>query len=71
MSHQSALLKHFHEELEKPNPVADLEKKLQATKVAAEKQIQALTKERDTLKASQAELREEISTATTNFNFAK
>jgi hypothetical protein len=28
-----------------PNPVADLEKKLQATKVAAEKQIQALTKE--------------------------
>jgi hypothetical protein len=39
MSRQSALLKHFHEELEKPNPVADLEKKLQATKVAVEKQI--------------------------------
>jgi hypothetical protein len=56
MSRQTALLKHFHEELEKPNPAADLEKKLQANKVATEKQIQALSKERDALKASQTEL---------------
>ena len=54
MSRQSALLKHFHEELERPNPVAALEKKLQATKAAAEKQIRALTKERDILKASKS-----------------
>jgi cell division protein FtsB len=37
-------------------------------KAAAEKQIQALTKERDTLKASQADLRAEISTTTSNFD---
>jgi hypothetical protein len=60
MSRQSALLKYFHEELEKPNPVADLEKKLQVTKAAADKQIQALIKERDILKASQSKLRAEI-----------
>ena len=46
MSRQSALLKFFHEELKKPNPAADLEQKLQATKATAEKHIQALTKER-------------------------
>jgi chromosome segregation ATPase len=71
MSRQSALLKHFHEELERLNPVADLEKKLQATKVAAKKQIQALVKERDILKASQAGLRTEIATAASNFNQLK
>jgi uncharacterized phage infection (PIP) family protein YhgE len=71
MSRQSALLKFFHEELEKPNPAADLEQKLQATKATAEKQIQALTKKRDTLKASQSELRSEISTAISNFNKLK
>jgi hypothetical protein len=71
MSCQSALLKFFHEELERPNPVADLEQKLQATKAAAEKQIQALTKEWDTLKASQAELRAEISTTASNFDQLK
>ena len=49
MSRQSALLKYFHEELEEPNPVADMEKKLQVTKAAADKQIQALMKERDIL----------------------
>jgi chromosome segregation ATPase len=67
MSRQSALLKFFHEELEKPNPVAELEQKLQATKADVERQIQALTKERDTLKASQSELRAEVSTAASNF----
>jgi hypothetical protein len=45
LSRQFSLLKFFHEELEMLNPVDDLEKKLQATKVAAEKQIQALIKE--------------------------
>jgi hypothetical protein len=44
---QSALLSFFHDELEKPNPTANLEKKLQATKASAEKQIQSLTHERD------------------------
>jgi chromosome segregation ATPase len=71
MSRQSALLKYFHEELERPNPVADLEKKLQATKVAAKKKIQALIKERDILKASQSELRAEIATATSSFDSLK
>jgi chromosome segregation ATPase len=71
MSRQSALLKFFHEELEKPNPVANLEQKLQATKAVAEKQIQALIKEQDTLKASQAEHRTEITTATSNFDQLK
>jgi hypothetical protein len=52
MSHQSALLKFFHEELEEPNLAANLEHKLLATQAAAEKQIQALTRERDMLKAS-------------------
>jgi hypothetical protein len=42
MSRQSALLKFFHEELEKPNPTSDLEQKLQVTKAAAEKHIIAL-----------------------------
>ena len=60
MSRQSTLLKHFHEELERPSPVADLEKKLQVTRAAAEKQIQVLSKERDLLKASQSELKAEI-----------
>jgi hypothetical protein len=50
MSRQPVLLKFFYEELEKPNPAADLEQKLLSTKAAAEKQIQALTRERDTLK---------------------
>jgi chromosome segregation ATPase len=71
MSRQSALLKYFHEELERPKIVADLEKKLQATKAVAEKQIQALTKERDILKASQSELRVEVSTASSNFEQLK
>jgi chromosome segregation ATPase len=71
MSRQPALLKFFHEELERPNPVADLDKKLQATKTAAEKQIHALTKERDALKALQADLRTEISTAASNFDQLK
>jgi myosin heavy subunit len=71
MSRQSALLKHFHEELERPNPVADLEKKLQATKAAAEKRIQVLTKERDILKASRAELKAKISTTASNFDQLK
>jgi chromosome segregation ATPase len=71
MSRQSDLLKFFHEELEKPNPAADLEPKLQATKAAAEQQIQAITKERDTLKASQSELRSEVSTAAFNFDKLK
>jgi hypothetical protein len=35
MSRQPTLLKFFHEELEKPNPTADLEQKLQANKAAA------------------------------------
>jgi FtsZ-binding cell division protein ZapB len=61
----------FHEEIERPNPSVDLEQKLQATKAAAEKQIQALTKERDTLKASEAGLRAEISTAASNFDQLK
>jgi hypothetical protein len=39
MSRQSTLLKFFHEELGKPNPVADLEQKLHATKATAEKRI--------------------------------
>jgi chromosome segregation ATPase len=68
MSHQSALLKHFHEELERPSPVADLEKKLQVTRAAAEKQIQALSKERDILKASQSELKTEIAAAASEFH---
>jgi hypothetical protein len=71
MSRQSALLKLFQEELERPNLVAELEQKLQATKAAVEKQIQALTKEWDTLKASQAELRAEIATAASNFDKLK
>jgi predicted nucleic acid-binding Zn-ribbon protein len=71
MSGQYALLKFFHEELEKPNPAVDLEQKLLATKVATEKQIQALNRERDTLKASQSELREEVSTAASNFDQLK
>jgi chromosome segregation ATPase len=71
MSRQSALLKFFHDELEKPNPAADLEQKLQATKAAAEKQIQALTKEQDTLKTSQSELRTEVSTVASNFDQLK
>jgi hypothetical protein len=62
------LLKFFYDELEKPNPTADIEKKLLAVKAAADKQIQALTQEQDILKASQAELYEEISIATSNFN---
>jgi hypothetical protein len=57
MSHQSALLKFFHEELERPNPVANLEQKLQATKAAAEKQVQALTKEQDILKLRRRSLK--------------
>jgi hypothetical protein len=64
-------LKYFHEELEKPNPVADLEKKLQAAKATAEKQIQALIKERDILKASQSELRAKIVAATSSFDSLK
>jgi hypothetical protein len=71
MSRQSALLKYFHEELERPNPVANLEKKLQSTKAAAETQIQALTKERDILEASQSELRAEVSMASSNFKKLK
>jgi predicted nucleic acid-binding Zn-ribbon protein len=65
------LLKYFHEELEKPNPTADLEQKLLATKATAEKQIQALIRERDTLKASQTDLRAEISTAASIFDQLK
>jgi hypothetical protein len=71
MSRQSMLLKYFHEELERPNPVADLEKKLQATRTAAEKKIHALTKERDALKASHGDLRAKISTAASNFDQLK
>jgi hypothetical protein len=71
MSRQSALLKFFHEELLKPNPTADLEQKLQATQAAAEKQIQALTKERDILKASQSDLWAEVSMAASNFEQLK
>jgi hypothetical protein len=71
MSRQLALLSHFHSELEKPNPLIDLEQKLLATKASVEKQIKALIKEQDALKASQAVLREEISTATSNFNQLK
>jgi hypothetical protein len=71
MSRQSALLKHFHEELEKPSPVADLEKKLQVTKAAAEKQIQAFSKERDLLKASQVELKNEIVATASQFDQLK
>jgi multidrug resistance efflux pump len=71
MSRQSALLKHFHEELDRPNPVADLEKKLQVTKAAAEKQIQALSRERDLLKASQVELKTEIAAAASQFDQLK
>jgi hypothetical protein len=71
MSRQSALLKFFHEELERPNPMADLEQKLQDTKATTKKQIHALPKERDTLKASQAELRAEISTTASNFDQLK
>ena len=71
MSRQSALLKHFHEELERPSPVADLEKKLQVTKAAAEKQIQALSRERDLLKASQVELKNEIAAAASQFDQLK
>jgi hypothetical protein len=67
MSRQSALLKFFHEELEKPNPAADLEQKHQDTKVAAEKQIKALTREQDALKASQSKLRAEVSTTASYF----
>jgi hypothetical protein len=65
------LLKHFHEELDKSNPVADMEKKLQVTKAAEEKQIQALSKERDILKASQAELKAEIAAAASQFDQLK
>jgi chromosome segregation ATPase len=71
MSSQLALLSHFHSELEKPNPLIDLEQKLLATKASTEKQIQAVIKERDSLKASQAVLRKEISTGTSNFNQLK
>jgi hypothetical protein len=71
MSRQSALLKHFHEELDRPSPVADLEKKLQVTKAAAEKQIQALSRERDLLKASQVELKNEIAAAASQFDQLK
>jgi chromosome segregation ATPase len=71
MSRQSALLKHFHEELERPSPVADLEKKLQVTKAAAEKQIQALSRERDLLKASPVELKNEIAAAASQFDQLK
>jgi hypothetical protein len=71
MSHQLALLSYFHSELEKPNPSIDLEQKILAAKASAEKQIQALLKEQDALKASQAALREEISIATSNFNQLK
>ena len=52
MTRQLALLSFFHSELEKPNPSLDLEQRLMATKAYAEKQIHALTKERDALKAS-------------------
>jgi chromosome segregation ATPase len=48
-----------------------MEQKLQATKAAVEKQIQALTKERDILKASQTELKTEIATAASNFDQLK
>jgi hypothetical protein len=46
----------------------DLEQKLLATKAAAEKQIQALTRERDTVKASQSEHRAKVSTTASNFD---
>jgi predicted nuclease with TOPRIM domain len=71
MSCQSALLKFFHKELEKPNPTVDLELKLLVIKAAAKKQILALTQERDALKASQSELRAEVSTMASNFDRLK
>ena len=71
MSRQFSFLRHFHKELEKPNPVADLEKRLQVTKAVVEKKIQALIKERDILKASQSELRAEIAAATSSFDSLK
>jgi hypothetical protein len=68
MTRQLALLSFFHGELEKPNPSINLEQQLLATKTSAKKQIQSRTKEQDALRSFQATLRDEISTATSNFN---